>query len=84
MNDVSEKIGEMRAMAKAAHQRLDKLEVDIKDRLDSIDRGMALILKDIHVAQGSKTAWFWLASAGVALVGSSVSAIVTYYLTTRG
>lgn len=81
---MSEKIGEMRAMAKAAHQRLDKLEVEIKDRLDSIDHSMALILKDIHIAQGSKTAWVWLASGAVALIGSSVSAIVTYYLTKGG
>lgn len=84
MNDLSEKIGETRAVVKAAHQRLDKLEVEIKRRLDSIDASLALILKDVHTGQGSKSAWIWLASAAVALLGSSLSAIVTYQLTKGG
>lgn len=71
--DVHEKIGEVRATAKAAHDRLDNLQTEFRDDLKTIMGTLDDIKKWMHRKQGSERAYILIASA----IGGIISLIIT-------
>jgi hypothetical protein len=68
--DVHESIGEIKATAKAAHQRLDKLEFGLREDLKNISDKLAEIEKWMHKSQG------WAAAA--LFIGTTLGSVVSF------
>lgn len=65
---VHESIGEIRATGKALHERLDRTETNIKDRLIAIDSKLEEITTWMHTSKGYM--------AGAMAVGGIAGAVV--------
>lgn len=76
MSELHESIGEIKATAKAAHQRLDKLEFGLREDLKGISDKLAEIEKWMHKSQGWAAAALFVGT----ILGSVISIMVSKFL----
>ena len=69
MTEISEKIGELRATAKAAHTRLDDLDGRISKQLDEMNTQ----LKELNAHMNKGKGW---AAMGLLLAGSMGAGVI--------
>ena len=79
MNEVYQKIGELQAKAKAAHSRLDKLEVDIREDLKEIIVDIKKLNEDMNKGKGWASAMIFLAG----LSGAGATKLLSVILNTQ-
>lgn len=77
----SEKFGELNAKVKAAHQRLDKLEILIRDELKTVSENLKEMSSEFREAHKEHDQWIsrakgW-AAAALLLGGGAIGTIVT-------
>lgn len=76
MSEIHESLGELKAKTKAAHERIDKLEVGLREDLKEIANKLDAISAWMHTKKGHDAAM--LAFAGV--IGGAASILLNYFL----
>lgn len=75
MSELHETIGELKAKAKAAHERIDKLEAGLREDLKEISTKLDTISAWMHTKKGHDAAMLVVAS----VVGGAFSIILNYF-----
>lgn len=74
--NVHETIGETKAIAKAAHDRIDKLETGLRDDLKGIMEKLGTIEQWMHRKQGYEAAMYLVAS----VIGGAISFLIKQFI----
>lgn len=72
-----EKIGEIRASGKAAHQRIDKVEVDIKESLNKLEAQLAVLNEYMNKGRGMGAVILLLSG----IFGAGIFKLIEVFLT---
>lgn len=80
MDDIREKLGELRASVKSAHQRVDKIEVAVRDDLNKVEQQLIELNAHMNKGKGWAAAFFLLAG----LAGGGLATLLANIFSNKG
>lgn len=78
-DDIREKLGSVQATAKAAHQRLDRLETGLREDLSELNKELKELNAYMHKGKGYAAAFMLLSG----LLGTGIFKLVGLFFTTK-
>lgn len=80
MDDIREKIGALTATVKAAHQRIDKVEFDVREDLGKVETQLVELNAHMNKGKGWAAAFFLLAG----LAGGGLATLLANIFSNKG
>lgn len=80
MDDIREKIGELRASVKSAHSRVDKIETEVREDLNKVEAQLVELNAHMNKGKGWAAAFFLLAG----LAGGGLATLIANIFSNKG